>query len=82
MTLVVNNSERAITIIDVLLSPGVPTDIQDAYLKHPGVQSLLKQLTEHKVPVLAIVEEESSQKETVPIHKTPTKAELLAEAQE
>jgi hypothetical protein len=79
MTLVVNNSERAITIIDVLLSPGVPTDIQDAYLKHPGVQSLLNQKTDKNVPVLIVIEEQQKEAETP--HHVPTKAELMASAQ-
>jgi hypothetical protein len=55
MPLVLNNSERAITIIDVLLVPGVPTELQDDRLSHPGVQSLMHQVTERNVPVLVIV---------------------------
>jgi hypothetical protein len=55
MAVVVNNSERAITIIDVLVAPGMPTELQDERLNHPGVQSLMHQMTERNVPVLVIV---------------------------
>lgn len=57
MTVVVNNSERAITIIDVLLVPGMPTELQDERLDHPSVRSLFQQVTEHNLPVLVIVTE-------------------------
>jgi hypothetical protein len=70
MAVVVNNSVRAITIIDVLLTPGIQTEIKDEYLDHPGVQKLFKEVTEHNVPVLVIVEE-----------KQPQEHELLAKAQ-
>jgi hypothetical protein len=41
MGLVVNKTERAITAIDVLLSPGVPTEMPDEYFDHPSVEAML-----------------------------------------
>jgi hypothetical protein len=41
MGLVVNKTERAITVIDVLLSPGVPTEMPDEYFDHPSVEAML-----------------------------------------
>jgi hypothetical protein len=56
MATVVNNSERAITIIDVMLTPGVPTEVKDEYLDNPVVQVLMEYKTEHNVPILTIAD--------------------------
>jgi hypothetical protein len=61
MVLMVNNSERVITIVDVLLTPGQPVDVKDEYLNHPGVQKTMKDFTERRLPVLAIVSETSQE---------------------
>jgi hypothetical protein len=76
MVLVVNNSERAITIIDILLTPGKPTELPDEYYEHPGVQVYTKELTERNVPIIAIVTEEEPKPKSAPRHET--KAEMMA----
>lgn len=43
MVKLVNNSERAITIVDVLLSPGQPKEVSQDLYNHPSVQSMLKE---------------------------------------
>jgi hypothetical protein len=67
MALVVNKSERAITIIDVLLSPGVPTEMPEDYLDHPSVEvyfdaGILEEVDENVSPPL-IQEEKPKPKE-------------------
>lgn len=59
MVLMVNNSERVITLIDTMLTPGQPTEVEDDYLNHPGVQRIMKDVTERNVPVLVIVEDQT-----------------------
>jgi hypothetical protein len=39
---VVNNSERAIIVSDVMLVPTVPIDIGDEVLEHPRVKELFE----------------------------------------
>lgn len=60
----INNSPRAITIVDTLLSPGQPKDVTEEVYNNPAVQNMLKERVAGSDKfVLAVADDEGGEEE-------------------